>query len=88
MAGLNFEKASGAPLPCFGMFVLACLFLPGGILTCFGMLVLRHVCVLLSQTLVTGAILKRGQDTTRAREIPENKCGGLARFEMPVSHGR
>ena len=68
--------------------VLACLFLPGGILTCFGMLVLRHVCVLLLQTFVTGAILKGGQDTTRARKIPENKCGGFARFEMPVSHGR
>ena len=27
---------------------------------------------------VTGAILKGGQDTTRARKIPENKCGGLA----------
>ena len=38
---------------------------------------LRHVCVLLSQTLVPGAILKGGQDTTRARKIPENKCEGF-----------
>ena len=77
-------------LACLFWHVLACFLLPGGILTCFGMLVLRHVCVLLSQTLVTGAILKGGQDTTRARKIPENKCGGggFARFEMPVSHSR
>ena len=32
---------------------------------------------LLSQTLVPGAILKGGQDTTRARKIPENKCEGF-----------
>ena len=38
---------------------------------------LRHVCALLSQTLVPGAILKGGQDTTRARKIPENKCEGV-----------
>ena len=48
---------------------------------------LRHVCALLSQTLVPGAILKGGQDTTRARKIPENKCegflhGSLARVGM------
>ena len=36
------------------------------------MFLLRHACVLLSQTLVPGAILKGGQDTTRARKIPEN----------------
>ena len=38
---------------------------------------LRHVCALLSQTLVPGAILKGGQDTTRARKSPENKCEGF-----------
>ena len=41
------------------------------------MFLLRHVCALLSQTLVTGAILKGGQDTTRARKMPENKCEGF-----------
>ena len=38
---------------------------------------LRHNCVLLSQTFVPGAILKGGQDTTKACKIPENKCEGF-----------
>ena len=47
------------------------------------MFVVRHVCVLLPQTLVTGAILSRGQDTTRSRKSSENNYGGCACFEMP-----
>ena len=42
-----------------------------------------HVCGLLLQTLVTGAIMSSGQDTTRSHKIPENKYGGFACFEMP-----
>ena len=42
-----------------------------------------HACVLFPQTLVTGALLSSGQDTTRSRKIPENKYGGFACFEMP-----
>ena len=57
------------------LFIDICL--PGGVLTWFGMFRLRHVCALLSQTLVPGAILKGGQDTTRARKSPENKCEGF-----------
>ena len=47
------------------------------------MLVSCNVCVLFTQTLVTGAVLSSGQDTTRSRKIPENKYGGFACFEMP-----
>ena len=55
------------------LFIDICL--PGGVLTWFGMFRLRLWHDL--AWFVPGAILKGGQDTTRARKSPENKCEGF-----------
>ena len=70
-----WQVVSWHDLACLVHRMLLDICLPGGVLTWFGMFRVRLWHDL--AWFVPGAILKGGQDTTRARNSPENKCEGF-----------